>query len=169
MVLSANTGLDTTEPVNVTIILLVCLIKKKKKEKEENKKEEKDTTQKIENDKSTQNLINAESSQEKTMNPQENPVMNQPINHQPQIIYGMPPQGQNMPYPVYVMPGPDPKMMSAYPQSEIPSLINSNNTRLTMTSGNTHMSSNTKLNLGGGREGARKKYNLEAVYGKTRG
>ena len=27
MVLSANTGLDTTEPVNVTIILLVCLFK----------------------------------------------------------------------------------------------------------------------------------------------
>ena len=137
------------------IILTVCLLKKRKQYKNAKEKNKQISNAKGNNVNSERTVSNP--TQQIAMNPgfietdnvqlngnqnniinQENPLTNPgAIPQNAQIIYGAPPQGANMPYPVmYVMPNTDMSKMS-FPQTMT---SGSNNFETSRTTGNTRPS-----------------------------
>lgn len=141
----------------VGIIILVCWLKKRKnaksKEKSDSEKKIKSDNQMTQPIQENQNfMVQNETTGKDVSKMQEMPVLN-PQGNYPQMVYGMPPQGSNMPYPVvYVMPGAHPNQFPNDPQkmqSGLPMFMASNNTRSTGMSGNngSNMPSNMLSNM----------------------
>ena len=139
----------------ILVVVVVICVKKRKKAAENN--EEKGISAKKDSGITQNNQMSTNQMSQHTDNKlesnMEQPVMNNlPANGQPQVMYGMPPQGSNMPYPViYVMPGTDPNQLpmgNKNMQSGMPNFLTSNQTRSTgLTNNLSNMGSNMPSNM----------------------